>query len=537
MQRNETFCRSHSILEADRRSAKNITMTIQKRRKSAKSAGKEAKKVKRETFVISGGEDVENLTKSIESVKIEPTEEQINIIKHQASCGKVVRVIAGAGTGKTSTMLLLAKELLEKKERVLYLVFNKQAQLDAQAKFSGLSGLIHCKTLHSAAKSNITVPDPSFRGLDHVVDEWPFRKQIAEDFGPEIGQWLLSRTPSEKEKSKKENLEGKIELVVFWIYKTLEGWLRSAFPESKLSDNFMTYFPAKLNHEKYLGFENFGTFYIEKAALIWKKIWSGKYPVSHDVYMKYAQLGHCNLNHYTAILLDESQDTTACQVDLFVQQQSDKKVFVVGDAAQTIYSFRGAKSKFVVDLRNTQDYRLTNSFRFGKNVQFVANQFLWMKEKSPQAHLFNPYRLVGKGKHDGEIFDSSSSLPYPYTFVARANSTSIFYSFSLLANDENVTIAINGDIPKFQTTIKKVLDLYLLYKNQKPQRDEYRKYKSFDDFKIEVERLERNDELILIKLIETYKEDLPEKMNTFKEMVLDKEIPLSEADVILTTGN
>ena len=504
------------------------------KRKNRRSVETLPKKCKQETLMISDeDEELELLAKTVEMVKIEPTEEQTKIIKHTPSTAKVVRVIAGAGTGKTSTMVLLAKELLERKERILYLVFNKQAQLDAQAKFKGLSGIIHCKTLHSAAKSNIILPNPSFKGLDQVVDEWPLRTQIAEDLAPEIELWLESR-PSKK--NSKRNIEKNVELVHFWVYKTLEGWLRSAHPESKLSDTFMTYYPAKMNHQKYLGFENFGTFYIEKAALIWKKIWSGDYKVSHDVYMKFAQLGNCNLNHYTAILLDESQDTTACQVDLFVNQQSDKKVYIVGDAAQTIYSFRGAKSKFVVDLRNTQDFRLTNSFRFGKNIEFVANQFLWIKEKSPQAHLFNPYRLVGKGKVEGEIFDCSSALSFPYTIVARSNSTLISRSLELLSTQEDCQIAINGDIPKFQATIKKVLDLFLLWQGKKPQREDYRKFETFEDFKADVERLERNEELIVISLIEKYREELPEKMKTFKEMILDRKASLNEADVILTTG-
>ena len=470
-----------------------------------------------------------------------PTEEQLGIMTQNNSVGKKVRVIAGAGTGKTSTLVLLAEELVKRKENDLYLVFNKKAQLDAEKRFQNSKGTIHCHTLHSAALQNI-IADSNFDGFDNIVDDSTLRKQISKKLSSTIEDWLRTKSPFARyssdhgtEKNRKK-LRLDIETVSFWIYKTLDRWMRSSNAESALSDIFTTYYPAKCNHKKYFGFSNFGKFYIENAVQIWEQIWTGQYAVTHDAFMKYAQLGNCNLQKYTTILLDESQDTTACQLDLFVKQQADKNIYVVGDAMQTIYSFRGAKSKFVVELPNTNDHTLTKSFRFGSSIAKIANRFLWIKEYSPQAHLFNPYRLTGVGVHEGVIARIEDSLEFPYTLIARTNHQLISSSLELLASNENILIAINGDIAKFQTSIKKVLDLYNLYLGDIPERDEYKKYETWDEFVDEVQKLERTDEILLISLIEIYKERLPNTMKRFKEMVLDKKVNHHDADVILSTG-
>ena len=54
-----------------------------------------------------------------------------------------------------------------------------------------------------------------------------------------------------------------------------------------------------------------------------------------------------------------------CQVDWTARQQValGTQVYVVKDAAQTIYSFRGAKSKCLMKLPVDKDCLLTSSFR------------------------------------------------------------------------------------------------------------------------------------------------------------------------------
>lgn len=67
--------------------------------------------------------------------------------------------------------------------------------------------------------------------------------------------------------------------------------------------------------------------------------------VTHDAYVKYAQLQNMRIPNFSCILFDESQDASACQLDLFVTQQVSnptdgvkKNVFVVGDSVQSYLS-------------------------------------------------------------------------------------------------------------------------------------------------------------------------------------------------------
>lgn len=93
--------------------------------------------------------------------------------------------------------------------------------------------------------------------------------------------------------------------------------------------------------------------------------------------MKVAQLEKDFQHKYRFIVIDESQDMTPCQAELFWgQERLDKEnapaVFIVGDTHQRIYGFRGASHSFE-QTKVDVDFHLTGSFRFGDNIARVAN--------------------------------------------------------------------------------------------------------------------------------------------------------------------
>jgi DNA helicase-2/ATP-dependent DNA helicase PcrA len=79
------------------------------------------------------------------------------------------------------------------------------------------------------------------------------------------------------------------------------------------------------------------------------------------------------------ILVDEYQDTNVVQADLIrLLSEKHKNVLVVGDDAQSIYSFRAAEIKNILRFPqlypNTKTFRLTTNYRSTPQILNVANQ-------------------------------------------------------------------------------------------------------------------------------------------------------------------
>ena len=81
------------------------------------------------------------------------------------------------------------------------------------------------------------------------------------------------------------------------------------------------------------------------------------------------------------ILVDEYQDTNNSQY-LIVKSLSDRyqNICVVGDDAQSIYSFRGANINNIINFRNDYDdieiFRLEQNYRSTKNIVNAANSVI-----------------------------------------------------------------------------------------------------------------------------------------------------------------
>jgi len=153
------------------------------------------------------------------------------------------------------------------------------------------------------------------------------------------------------------------------------------------------YYPAVLFHQKdgaQLGFApatykpKIG-FYAQQVVLLWKQVREDNISC-YDFEMKLAQLLQLRIPG-TLLLVDESQDMDACQIDWVAAQQVryGTHVYMVGDPAQAIYEFRGAKPRYLMNLEHVRyDCPLTESWRFGWKLSHVANIMLFAKEYSPQ---------------------------------------------------------------------------------------------------------------------------------------------------------
>jgi DNA helicase-2/ATP-dependent DNA helicase PcrA len=155
-------------------------------------------------------------------------------------------------------------------------------------------------------------------------------------------------------------------------------------------------------------------------AQIQKRDIESKRPLMSDVYNKYTQrckkanamdfddlLLHTNIlfrdfpevlekyqNLYKYILVDEYQDTNFSQY-LIVNKlaHKHKNVCVVGDDAQSIYSFRGAKIENILNFKNDYPnynlYKLEQNYRSTQTIVNAANSIIGKNKNQIQKKVFS----------------------------------------------------------------------------------------------------------------------------------------------------
>lgn len=121
------------------------------------------------------------------------------------------------------------------------------------------------------------------------------------------------------------------------------------------------------------------------------------------------------------------------------------QIFFVGDAAQTIYGFCGAKSSNVMSLPRCVDRLLTKSWRFGPAIARVANIALFVKEHCPQMTNYEgkmkkqwtPYRVEGsRGEDESQVIAKSLMTDWkknkPLALIGRTNGSLIIEALALM---------------------------------------------------------------------------------------------------------
>lgn len=121
-------------------------------------------------------------------------------------------------------------------------------------------------------------------------------------------------------------------------------------------------------------------------------------------------------SHFQYVLVDEYQDTNSAQ-HLIVQRLSEehRRVCVVGDDAQSIYSFRGANIDNVLQLKNIYPdlriFKLEQNYRSTQNIVDAANSLIHKNKE--QIH-----KTVYSEKEKGnKVFLTSSYSDYEEAYI------------------------------------------------------------------------------------------------------------------------
>jgi hypothetical protein len=298
---------------------------------------------------------------------------------------------------------------------------------------------------------------------------------------------------------------------------------------------------------------------------ICRKLWkhcTEKNQHSFMTSVKIAQLSKAPMSG-TALVLDEAQDTNGCALGWINEQRRRMQVFLVGDLAQSIYSFNGAKPTEVTALWNLKKLTLTNSWRFGPNIAAAANTVLFAKEHSQQTEppgpksktTWNPYRVVGASLHGVDKVTSKMLLPrpgHPVTYIARDNVGLLSHYITVLLPEMaaagvtwKVSINGNGDnsgLKKWKAGLAKIGDLFAIFTEAKttlPNKPEYSTWHGLTDLTWDrVKDDIKSQELKLqfeVSLIETFGDDLPAALDAFKAGVISQSWSPEDSDIVLAT--
>ncbi len=103
-------------------------------------------------------------------------------------------------------------------------------------------------------------------------------------------------------------------------------------------------------------------------------------------------------SQYEHILVDEMQDTNPLQWELLEPFQNICNLYCVGDDAQSIYSFRGADFKnvhlFTERVKDSEIYKLEDNYRSTQEILDISN---WLLEKSTISYNKRLRGVRGKG--------------------------------------------------------------------------------------------------------------------------------------------
>ncbi|MGW1951085.1 UvrD-helicase domain-containing protein, partial [Streptomyces sp. NPDC001940] len=275
-----------------------------------------------------------------------PTDEQ-TAAADTFRAGDHLALQAGAGTGKTTTLALLAQTT---KRRGHYLAYNRAIATDARTRFPDN---ITCKTAHAMA----------YAAVGHrYTRRLGAPRRPAWQTGHALGLTKPIRIGN-REVTQRALANAALRTVARFCHTTDTAIARPHVPRLRgLEDNGL--------HTQ------LADHIVPFARKAWRDLQhfdDGAVRFDHDHYLKIWALTQPKIES-DFLLLDEAQDTNPVVEHVFLAQRDHAQLVMVGDSAQAIYHWRGAKD--VMTGFDGTAMALSQSFRFGPTLAQEANRWL-----------------------------------------------------------------------------------------------------------------------------------------------------------------
>lgn len=414
---------------------------------------------------------------------VNPTGEQGGIVNTRLTPGKCIKIIALAGTGKTTTLEMLARKNPDK--RILYIVFSRANKIEAEGRFPKN---VRCVTGHGLAfpkygirvkhrlNGNIKPPSimnaldiPDYRIASYVIDTLIRYYNSADETITQIHVPFNAKVFCEKD--------------------------------------------PRISAQEIVGY----------AKRLGKLVFRGEdpnVPCVHDCYLKRYSLDRPDFSsRYDVIMMDEAQDTNPALTALVMGNPANLRniCFVIcGDPHQQIYGWRNARN--FMDQVDGETFPLTESFRFNSKIAYVATMILQhMKQESLTLKGRRP--KIGKENLNGHM-----------TFISRTNAG--IFARAAEDLDRGKSIGFFGGIQGYR--FHSILDGYRLLTGKGSVADPFISgFGSFDEYKDYAKEAEDIEALCICKAVEEYRHRIPGIIRGIKTNTVSE----SEADTLFTTAH
>lgn len=368
-------------------------------------------------------------------------EQQRNAI---LNASKYSLIVAGAGSGKTLTMIGKIKYLLEikhvKPEEILCISFTNESVKSLKEKIK--NDKIHVFTFHKLAMHILKEEEEFFE-----IAPDTYLNQTIKDFF-EVQVWDNSFLKKQFFKLNKK---------IFLTKKQYQEFLKSKvhLENQKLIATFISLFSTNnLNKEDFKTFfknskENPLLFLLYAIYNYYEKEKYQNHYYDFDDLIKKA-LHLCQekkICKYKEIIIDEFQDTSKLRLDLIreVVKNSDANLTVVGDDFQSIYKFSGCDLNIFLNFqeyfKGAKTFKIENTYRNSQELIRIAGDFVMKntrqikKDLKSQKHLekpikivkyLNPYKVLLKtikNIKEGEILILGRNNFDIYTFIPKEKIT------------------------------------------------------------------------------------------------------------------
>lgn len=429
------------------------------------------------------------------------TEEQ-EAIRNAYVAGEQLVVQAGAGTGKTSTLIALAEALPQK--RATYIAFNKSIQVEAAKKFGNN---VTARTAHSLAYAKFGRLYAQRLNAPRVTTATAarFLGVSSHDVPTFDGQFKHFNTYQ----------------LVRIINETVANFCRSDSEKIEAWHVPLTLGIDPLGERgvptRGLGHFALAEYVLPFANVAWEdlKKREGKMRFTHDHYLKMYALSKPVIQG-NVLFFDEAQDANPVIKSIVMNQDHLQKV-LVGDENQAIYGFTGALDAMGEFAKTGATVLpLTQSFRFGQAVADSANEMLGL--------LGSAMKLRGFDQIPSRIEDLTSDQAA--AVLCRTNAGTLQEIVDVQHSGKKA--ALVGGIDQIKNFVIAAIDLQERSKTNHP---ELMMFTSWDELRSYVENdADGGDLATLVKLVEN--NDSTKLLNALNSCVTE-----AQADVTISTAH